>query len=109
VAADERLRVAAVVEFFGGLPREARGDLQGLPGAGLPPGQGPTVPGKEAENLRDLLADRGLPGKLQIYKGVGHVFRKGGQLQPAIAAAAEGQAVAFLEKHLKRGKRSARE
>jgi carboxymethylenebutenolidase len=104
VAADERLRIAAVVEFFGGLLREARAGLKGLPPVlGFHGDKDQTVPVKEAENLRDLLADRGLPGKVQIYKGVGHVFRKGGQLQPEIVADAEGQAAAFLEKHLQRG------
>jgi dienelactone hydrolase len=111
VAADERLRIAAVVEFFGGLLREARAGLKGLPPVlGFHGDEDRTVPVKEAEDLRDLLADRGLPGsRVQIYKGVGHVFRKGGQIQQTIVEDAEGQAVAFLEKHLKRGKRPARE
>jgi dienelactone hydrolase len=81
-----------------------RAGLKGQPPVlGFHRDQDRTVPVKEAEDLRDLLADRGLQGEVQIYKGVGHVFRKGGQVQPAIVADAEGQAAAFLEKHLQRG------
>jgi hypothetical protein len=69
----------------------------------------PRCSARRSHRPRDLLVARGLPGKVQIDKGVGHVFMKGGQLQPTIAADAEGQAAAFLERHLQRGKRSARE
>jgi carboxymethylenebutenolidase len=103
-AADEGLRVAAVVEFFGGLLREAREGLQGLPPVlGFHGDQDQTVPVKEAEDLRGLLADRGLPGEVRIYEGVGHVFQKDGQLQLGAILDAESRTVAFLSKHLQRG------
>jgi carboxymethylenebutenolidase len=110
VAADERQHIAAVVEFCGGLVREARAGHKSLPPVlGFHGDKDQTVPVKEAESLRDLLAGRDPPCKVQIYKGVGHVFRKDGQVQPAIVVDAESQAAAFLEEHLKRGKRPARE
>jgi carboxymethylenebutenolidase len=103
-AADESLRVTAVVEFFGGLPREARRGLKALPPVlGFHGDKDQTVPVREAEDLRGLLADRGLPGEVQIYKGVGHVFQKDGQLQWGAALDAESRTVAFLRKHLQRG------
>jgi carboxymethylenebutenolidase len=104
VAADERLRVAAVVEFFGGLLREARAGLKGLPPVlGFHGDRDQTVPVQEAEDLRRLLADRGLSGEVRIYEGVGHVFQKDGRFQLGAALDAERRAVAFLEKHLRRG------
>jgi dienelactone hydrolase len=104
VAADANLRVAAVVEFFGGLPRETREDLRVLPPVvGFHGDEDRTVPVKEAEDLRDLLAAKRLVGEVQIYKGVGHVFLKEGRLCWAAALDAERRTAAFLDKHLQRG------
>jgi carboxymethylenebutenolidase len=108
VAADKGLGIAAVVEFFGGLLREARAGLKGLPPVlGFHGDKDQTVPVQEAEDLRDLLADRGLQDEVQIYKGVGHVFQKDGQPQLGAVWDAERRTVAFLEKHLQRGARPA--
>jgi dienelactone hydrolase len=96
-AADADLRVAAVVEFFGGLLRETRAGLQGLPPVlGFHGDQDRTVPVKEVEDLRDLLGSEGFPGEVQIYKGVGHVFRKEGRLRWDAARDAERRTAAFL-------------
>jgi carboxymethylenebutenolidase len=102
-AADEGVQVAAVVEFCGGLPREATKGLKKLPPVlGFHGDQDQTVSVKEAEDLRGVLADPKLQGEVHIYKGVGHVFQKDGQLQKGAALDAELRTVAFLSKHLKR-------
>jgi carboxymethylenebutenolidase len=104
VASDEGLRIAAVVEFFGGLLLEAKEGLKNLPPVlGFHGDKDQTVPVKEAEDLRDLLANRRLPGEVQIYKGVGHVFQKDGRLQLKAVLDAESRTIAFLGKHLKHG------
>jgi dienelactone hydrolase len=104
VAADEDLGIRAVVEFFGGLPRQARERLRSLPPVlGFHGDQDRTVPVKEAEDLRDLLARRGRAGQVRIYKGVGHVFRMEGRFRWEAALDAETRTAAFLEKHLRGG------
>jgi dienelactone hydrolase len=103
VAADEALRITAVVEFFGGLPREARASLKRLPPVlGFHGDQDRTVPVREAEGLRELLAARRLSGEVQVYQGVGHVFRTDGRLQLGAVVDAERRTAAFLAKHLQR-------
>lgn len=93
-----------MVEFFGGLPRETREGLQGLPPVlGFHGDADRTVPLKEAEDLRDLLAAKGLAGEVQIYKGVGHMFLKEGRLRWDAALDAERRTAAFLEEHLRGG------
>jgi carboxymethylenebutenolidase len=103
-AADADLRIAAVVEFFGGLPREGRDGLQGLPPVlGFHGDADRTVPVKEAEDLRDVLAAKGLAGQVKIYQGVGHVFRTEGRFRGDAAVDAERRTAAFLDKHLRGG------
>lgn len=104
VAVDANLRIAAVVEFFGGLPRKTREGLQWMPPVlGFHGDADRTVPVKEAEDLRDLLAAKELTGEVQIYQGVGHVFRKEGRFRWDAAWDAERRTAAFLEEHLRRG------
>jgi carboxymethylenebutenolidase len=104
VAADEDLGITAVVEFFGGLPPEARERLKRLPPVlGFHGDQDQTVPVREAEELRDLLAARGLVGEVHIYEGVGHVFLTDGTIRWDAAQDAESRAAAFLAKYLKGG------
>jgi carboxymethylenebutenolidase len=104
VAADESLRIAAVVEFFGGLPRETRETLKRLPPVlGFHGDADETVPVKEAEDLRELLSGKGFGGEVQIYKGVGHAFLKEGRLRWDAALDAGIRTAAFLEEHLRRG------
>jgi dienelactone hydrolase len=110
VAADANLRIAAVVEFFGGLPREQRVGLQVLPPVlGFHGDEDRIVPVKEAQDLRELLAAKSPAGKVQIYKGVGHVFLKAGRFRWDLALDAERRTAAFLAKHLQGGAKAGRE
>jgi carboxymethylenebutenolidase len=104
-AADEDLRIAAVAEFFGGLPEGHRARLKKLPPALIVHGDHDrTVPVREARRLGDWLAAHRSPGEVKVYSGVDHVFVKaqGGFDWNALRDAQERTA-AFLDKHLKRG------
>src|SRR5262245_35951260 len=97
---------AAVVDCFGGLPRELRAGLKGLPPVLVLHGDADgTVPVGEAYAVRDLLTEKRLPIEFKVYRGVGHVFldaRGRMSLVGAMAAAdAEARVVAFLQRHLK--------
>ncbi|MGA9528151.1 MAG: dienelactone hydrolase family protein [Terriglobales bacterium] len=68
-------RVQAVVEFFGGLPREMKLFMKRLcPTLILHGEEDTTVPVSEAYQLRDLLEKKKIPYELQIYPGTGHGF-----------------------------------
>jgi carboxymethylenebutenolidase len=106
-AAEEDLRVAAVIDFFGGLPRALRPGVRRLPPTLIIHGDGDeVVPVEEAHALADLLAARHVPHEVQVYPGVGHVFgdNRGG-FAWAAAQDAEARASAFLDKHLRRATR----
>jgi carboxymethylenebutenolidase len=69
-------RVKAVVEFFGGLPREMRLFMRRLcPVLILHGDADPTVPVQEAYDLQNLLEKKGIPYEIKIYPGAGHGFR----------------------------------
>jgi carboxymethylenebutenolidase len=105
VAAEEDLKIAAVVDFFGGLPEERRARLTKLPPALIVHGdQDQTVPVREARLLGDWLAAHQSPGEVKIYLGVDHVFAKarGGFNLDALRDA-QVRAAAFLDRHLKKG------
>ena len=71
-------RVKAVVEFFGGLPKEMRLFMRRLCPVLILHGEAdPTVPVQEAYDLRNLLDKKGLPYEIKIYPGAGHGFRNG--------------------------------
>jgi dienelactone hydrolase len=104
VAADEDLKIAAVVDLFGGLPEERRVRLTKLPPALILHGdQDRTVPVREARLLGDWLTAHRSPGEMKIYQGVDHVFAKGqdGLDWDALRDARERTA-AFLDRHLKK-------
>lgn len=104
VAAEKDLRIAAVVDFFGGLPEERRVGLKQLPPTLIFHGdQDQTVPVRQAEALRDWLKAHKVPREVKIYPGVDHVFLqpKGGLNFAAIADARQRTA-AFLEKYLQK-------
>jgi len=88
-------RVKAVVEFFGGLPKEMKFFMRRLcPVLILHGEQDKTVPVAEAYHLQQLLEKKQIPYEMQIYPGVGHgfsgeVWRDAGQ-----------RTLAFLNKHL---------
>jgi len=68
-------RVKAVVEFFGGLPKEMKLFMRRLcPVLILHGGADPTIPVGEAYDLQNLLEKKGIPYEIKIYPGVGHLF-----------------------------------
>jgi dienelactone hydrolase len=68
-------RVKAVVEFFGGLPKEMKFFMRRLcPVLILHGEQDKTVPVAEAYHLQELLEKKQIPYEIQIYPGVGHGF-----------------------------------
>jgi len=69
-------RVKAVVEFFGGLPKEIRLFMRRLCPVLILHGEAdPTVPVQEAYDLQNLLEKKGIPYEIKIYPGAGHGFR----------------------------------
>ena len=69
-------RVNAVVEFFGGLPKEMRLFMRRLCPVLILHGEAdPTVPVQEAYDLQNLLEKKGIPYEIKVYTGAGHGFR----------------------------------
>jgi dienelactone hydrolase len=72
-AVDKRVR--AVVEFFGGLPKEMRFFMRRLcPVLILHGDADTTVPVEEAYHLQKILEKKSIPYEMQIYPGAGHGF-----------------------------------
>src|SRR5580704_4352222 len=72
-AIDSRIR--AVVEFFGGLPKEMKFFMRRLCPTLILHGEADsTIPVQEAYDLRDLLEKKQIPYEMQIYPGIGHGF-----------------------------------
>lgn len=68
-------RVQAVVEFFGGLPREMKLFMRRLCPVLILHGEAdPTVPVAEAYDLQRLLEEKGIPYEIKVYPGAGHGF-----------------------------------
>lgn len=68
-------RVRAVVEFFGGFPREMKLFMKRFcPVLILHGDADSTVPVAEAYQLRDLLEKKNIPYEIKIYSGAGHGF-----------------------------------
>jgi len=68
-------RVKAVVEFFGGMPKEMSVFIRRLcPTLILHGDHDPTVPVAEAYHLQQLLDNKSVPYEMQIYPGAGHGF-----------------------------------
>jgi dienelactone hydrolase len=92
-AIDSRIR--AVVDFFGGMPKEMRFFTRRLcPVLILHGDQDKTVPVEEAYHLQHMLERKQIPYEMQIYPGVGHGF------SGEIWRDAGLRTLAFLEKHL---------
>lgn len=88
-------RVRAVVEFFGGLPREMKLFMRRLCPVLILHGEAdPTVPVSEAYQLRDLLEKKNIPYEIKIYAGAGHGFEN------EIWRDAGLRTLQFLQKHL---------
>jgi carboxymethylenebutenolidase len=89
-------RVRAVVEFFGGLPKEMKLFMRRLcPVLILHGEQDKTVPVEEAYHLQRLLEKKQIPYEIQIYPGVGHGFAA------EIWRDAALRTLAFLNKYLR--------
>jgi dienelactone hydrolase len=68
-------RITAVVECFGGLPKEMRIFMRRFCPVLILHGEAdPVVPVAEAYHLEEVLKGRGLPYGMKIYPGVGHGF-----------------------------------
>jgi len=88
-------RVQAVVEFFGGLPKEMKLFMRRLcPTLILHGDADDTVPVEEAHDLKAVLEKKGIPYEMKIYAGAGHGF------SGEIWHDAGLRTLAFLKKHL---------
>jgi carboxymethylenebutenolidase len=88
-------RIQAVVEFFGGMPKEMKLFARRLcPVLILHGEQDKTVPVEEAYHLQQLLEKKQIAYEMQIYPGVGHGF------SGEVWRNAGLRTLAFLEKHL---------
>lgn len=68
-------RVQAVVEFYGGLPKEMKFFMRRLCATLILHGDADTtIPVQEAYDLRDLLEKKQVPYEMKIYPGIGHGF-----------------------------------
>ena len=89
-------RVKAVVEFFGGMPKEMNLFMRRLcPVLILHGDADPTVPVEEAYHLRKLLEKKGIPYEIKIYPGAGHGFE-----DQTIWQDAGPRSLQFLQKYL---------
>src|SRR5450759_4395430 len=89
-------RVKAVVEFFGGMPKEMNLFMRRLCPVLILHGEAdPTVPVDEAYQLQKLLEKKGLPSAIKIYPGVGHGFE-----DQTIWRDAGLRSLQFLQKYL---------
>jgi carboxymethylenebutenolidase len=89
-------RVKAVVEFYGGMPKEMNLFMRRLcPVLILHGEDDATIPVEEAYNLKKLLEKKGVPYEIKIYPGAGHGFE-----DQTIWRDAEERALHFLQKYL---------
>lgn len=88
-------RVRAVVEFYGGLPKEMKFFVRRLcPTLILHGEDDATIPLQEAYDLRDLFEKKQMPYEMQIYPGIGHGF------PGATWEDARQRTLAFFQKYL---------
>jgi carboxymethylenebutenolidase len=93
-----RTGIAAVVEFFGGLPTPAGAHFNSMPPVLIVHGSvDRKVPVEEAYKLERLLQERDLPYDIKIYPDEGHIFTREAALDAA------RRAVAFLDEHVRGG------
>jgi dienelactone hydrolase len=90
-------RVKAVVEFFGGFPKEMKFFMRRLcPVLILHGAADATIPVQEAYDLQALLEKKELPYAIKIYPGAGHGF------EGEVWRDAGLRALQFLQKYLSR-------
>ena len=88
-------RIKAVVEFFGGLPKEMKLFMRRLCPTLILHGEGDAViPVSEAYYLRDALEKKKVPYEIKIYPGIGHGF------EGEAWNDARSRALMFLQKQL---------
>jgi dienelactone hydrolase len=88
-------RVQAVVEFFGGLPKEMKFFIRRLcPTLILHGDADPTVPVEEAYHLQNVLEKKHIAYEMQIYPGAGHGFTGETWRDAGL------RTLSFLQKHL---------
>jgi carboxymethylenebutenolidase len=88
-------RVKAVVEFFGGLPKEMKLFMRRLCPVLILHGEADsTVPVDEAYHLQQVLEKKNIPYEMQIYPGAGHGF------SGEVWRDAGLRTLAFLKRHL---------
>jgi len=89
-------RVKAVVEFFGGMPKEMNLFMRRLCPVLILHGEADsTVPVEEAYQLQKLLEKKGIPYEIKIYPGAGHGFE-----DQTIWRDAGLRSLQFLQKYL---------
>jgi len=89
-------RVKAVVEFFGGMPKEMKLFMRRLCPVLILHGEAdPTVPVEEAYQLQKLLEKKGIAYEIKIYPGAGHGF------ESEVWRDAGLRSLQFLRKYLK--------
>ncbi len=89
-------RVKAVVEFFGGMPREMHLFMRRLCPVLILHGEADqTIPVEEAYQLQKLLEKKGIPYEMKIYPGAGHGFE-----DETIWRDAGLRSLEFLQKYL---------
>ena len=89
-------RVKAVVEFFGGMPKEMKLFMRRLCPVLILHGEAdPTVPVEEAYQLQKLLEKKGIAYEIKVYPGAGHGF------ESQIWSDAGLRSLQFLRKYLK--------
>jgi carboxymethylenebutenolidase len=90
-------RVQAVVEFFGGFPKEMKFFMRRLCPVLILHGEADTtIPVQEAYDLQALLEKKGMPYEMKIYPGAGHGF------EDDIWRDAGMRTLQFLQKYLGR-------
>jgi carboxymethylenebutenolidase len=91
-------RVKAVVEFFGGMPKEMNLFMRRLCPVLILHGENDlTIPVEEAYQLQKLLEKKGIPYEIKIYPGVGHGFE-----DETVWRDAGKRSLEFLQKYLNR-------
>ncbi len=90
-------RIAAVVEYFGGLPDLFARNLKRFPPTLILHGDAdPIVPVSEARKLEKVFREQNFPFEIRIYPGQGHRFTGPDDVD------AYTRSLSFFEKHLKR-------
>jgi carboxymethylenebutenolidase len=88
-------RIKAVVDFFGGFPKEMRLFMRRFCPVLILHGEADqTVPVSEAHAIRELAERKNVPYEIKIYPGVGHGFG------PEIMLDAGQRTLAFLNRYL---------